>query len=148
MEEKNCNCMPGWRGGRPGHPMPAGQRPMYTPPGQRQTSPQMPINRELRQEVLNHAEHTVDANKLLLIISQSSFAMDDARLFLDTHPECEEAFAYYKKMEKIRKDAIKEYEIHCGSILSYQANERHSGNWNWNTGPLPWENNCCNGRKV
>ena len=52
--------------------------------------------------------------------------MDDTRLYLDTHPDCKEAFIYYKKMEKIRNDAIKEYEIHCGSILSYRANETGS----------------------
>ena len=40
--------------------------------------------------------------KLMKIINQASFAMDDVKLFLDTHPSCSEAIEYYKKVKKIR----------------------------------------------
>lgn len=92
--------------------------------------------------------HDVNGKKLLEIIDKASFAMDDTRLFLDTHPESKEAMAYFKKMEKIRNDAIKEYEIHCGPILSYRTSAVGDGSWNWNEGPLPWNNECCDGRRM
>lgn len=42
--------------------------------------------------------------KLMKIINQASFAMDDVKLFLDTHPSCSEAIEYYKKVKKIRME--------------------------------------------
>ena len=33
--------------------------------------------------------------KLMDIITKASFAMDDVKLFLDTHPNCMEALEYY-----------------------------------------------------
>lgn len=159
MEEKkvtgtqnmgSCSCERGkmpygqMRGGRNSFGTPAGGRPQYAAPIQ-QRGRGCGTREEMR---MGDHTHRVDGQKLRRIIDQASFAMDDTRLFLDTHPHCEEAFDYFKKMEKVRKEAIKEYEIHCGSILSYQADERHRGDWDWNTGPLPWENGCCNERRV
>ena len=92
--------------------------------------------------------HNVDEKKLLSIIDKASFAMDDTRLFLDTHPDSKEAAAFFRKMEKIRNEAIKEYEIHCGPMLAYHSSATGDGVWNWNEGPLPWNNECCNGRRV
>ena len=108
----------------------------------------MPAQGGRMQQYMPAHNHMVDGNKLRKIIDQASFAMDDTRLFLDTHPDCSEAMAYYKKMERIRRDAIKEYEMHCGPMLAYQTSEGSMGEWNWNMGPLPWENQCCNGRRV
>lgn len=102
---------------------------------------------ETCNQELTH-EHNVDGKKLRAIIDKASFAMDDTRLFLDTHPDCREAMAYFRKMEKIRNEAIKEYEIHCGQILSYSADKQEDGDWNWNKGPLPWDESCCSGRRV
>lgn len=34
------------------------------------------------------------------IITQTSFALDDTRLFLDTHPNCQEAIMFYNKVQK------------------------------------------------
>lgn len=89
----------------------------------------------------------VNCRKLRHFIDQVSFAMDDARLFLDTHPNCREAMAYYKKMEKMRKEAIADYQRNCGPLLAYQASGYCEDGWTWTEGPLPWENDCCNGRR-
>ena len=90
----------------------------------------------------------MNGKKLLSIIDKASFAMDDTRLFLDTHPDSKEAVAYFKKMKKIRNEAIKEYEMHCGPMLSYHTSDAGDENWNWNEGPLPWNNDCCDGRRM
>lgn len=95
------------------------------------------------------ASHTsMDCAELLDAINKASFAMDDTRLFLDTHPDCTEALEYFNKMESIRNEAIKEYEQHVGPVLAYRHAGDFDNGWLWNQGPLPWENACCNGRRV
>lgn len=91
---------------------------------------------------------TVCADALLLQIDRYSFAMDDTRLYLDTHPDCEEANLYFSKLQKLRTEAIKKYEETTGSLLAYQTSAAGCTDWSWNEGPLPWENQCCNGRRV
>lgn len=81
-----------------------------------------------------------DCDKLLDVIDKVSFAMDDTRLYLDTHPDCKEAIMYFKKMEGLRNNAIKEFEMRCGPILSYQTGDTCRGYWDWNNSPLPWNN--------
>lgn len=89
-----------------------------------------------------------DCSDLFDIINKSSFAMDDTRLFLDTHPDCSEAMEYFRKMEQIRNDAIREYEIQVGPILSYHSAGNCDDDWRWNQGPLPWESAYCSGRRA
>ena len=40
-----------------------------------------------------------------------SFAVDDAKLFLDTHPEDEDALAYFYECSRMRNQALKEYVV-------------------------------------
>ena len=79
--------------------------------------------------------------QLRQIIDQTSFALDDCRLFLDTHPHCREALEYYEKMENIRHQAIKEYTAQFGPILAYDVTPANE--WIWNQGPMPWEREGC-----
>ncbi len=74
---------------------------------------------------------------LLDIINKTSFAMDDARLFLDTHPKSKEAMAYFEKMKMERKKAIKEFTKHYGPICAYDVEP--CDKWKWNEGPWPWQ---------
>lgn len=75
--------------------------------------------------------------ELLDIIDKTSFAMDDARLFLDTHPYSKEAMMYFAKMQEKRKMAIKEYTEQYGPICAYDV--APSDMWKWNQGPWPWQ---------
>ena len=75
------------------------------------------------------------------IINQASFAMDDVKLFLDTHPSCSQAIEYYKKVKKIRMDAVDEYPRELGPITAYDVDVKDY--WNWNDSPLPWEGGNC-----
>ena len=79
----------------------------------------------------NEQEH------LMHIITLASFAMDDTRLYLDTHPHDGEALMYFQKNQEIRDAAINEHNMKYGPICSYDV---YSNNcWNWNESPLPWE---------
>ncbi len=79
--------------------------------------------------------------KLMDIITKSSFAMDDVKLFLDTHPNCNEALEYYQKAKKMRQEAWEMYTINFGPLSSYQVD--NDDYWDWNLGPMPWEGGNC-----
>ena len=46
---------------------------------------------------------------LLSRIATCDFVLTETALFLDTHPECAEALAFYKKHLEMRKKAAEEY---------------------------------------
>ena len=76
-------------------------------------------------------------NYLFERLTQLSFAMDDLRLFLDTHPGHREALSTYDDLRK-KRDAVKKlYEEKVGPVDFYSAGgiER----WNWVQQPWPWE---------
>ncbi|MDE6210126.1 MAG: spore coat protein CotJB [Lachnospiraceae bacterium] len=65
-----------------------------------------------------------------------SFAIDDLRLFLDTHPCNREALEYIGELMKIRHTALKIYTKKYGPIYSYNIDVEDG--WTWNEQPLPW----------
>lgn len=83
----------------------------------------------------------MDKKSLMKIITQASFALDDTRLFLDTHPNCQEAILYYNKMQETRKAAWKEYTRRFGPLTFYEVSSEDY--WEWNKGPMPWEGGNC-----
>lgn len=83
----------------------------------------------------------MDRSKLMKVITQASFALDDARLFLDTHPKCEEAIEYYNKAQAVRQEAWDEYTRRFGPLTFYEVSDENC--WEWNKGPMPWEGGNC-----
>lgn len=81
-----------------------------------------------------------DRMMLLRKISEASFAMDEARLFLDTHPDCEEALVYYNNMCAVRGQMVKEYTENYGPLSSYDC--FCGDQWKWVKYPWPWEGEC------
>ncbi len=75
---------------------------------------------------------------LLNSISRVSFVMDELRLFLDTHPDNEEAVAYFNEMQKKRTALVAEYTRQYGNLTSYCPNAK-AATWVWNCQPMPWE---------
>ena len=63
--------------------------------------------------------------------------MNEAGLYLDSHPTCREALAYFEKHKKEHDDAVREYEDKYGPLtLSSAGGEKR---WTWVTEPFPWE---------
>ena len=83
----------------------------------------------------------MDRGKLFKLITQASFAMDDAKLFLDTHPHCREALDYYEKVQRIRNEAWDIYTEKFGPLSAYDADV--DDGWDWNKAPMPWEGGSC-----
>lgn len=70
-------------------------------------------------------------------LAELSFALDELRLFLDTHPENQEALESYIRLQKQREAAVNAYETCYGPLAFYQKTgcER----WAWTEQPFPWE---------
>jgi spore coat protein JB len=74
---------------------------------------------------------------LLRTIQIYSFALKDIQLYLDTHPKCMRALAYFNKYKTLRQKAVCEFNELYGP-LTYEENNS-SVEWNWISSPWPWE---------
>lgn len=81
-----------------------------------------------------------DRDALLHKINEASFAMDEARLFLDTHQDCEEAISYYQNMCAVRARLAEDYVGMFGPLSSYDC--FCGDNFTWVEYPWPWEGEC------
>lgn len=71
-------------------------------------------------------------------INQYSFAVNEATLFLDTHPYDMDALTYFQKYRKLRMDALKEYaEYYAPLVIDHTISDRIP--WSWANEPWPWE---------
>lgn len=74
-------------------------------------------------------------------IEETSFYMDDLRLFLDTHPCNQEAIAAFNYYASLRKELEMEYSELYGPLTSYTMNN-NCEDWLWVCAPWPWEGEC------
>ena len=71
-------------------------------------------------------------------INQYSFAVNEANLYLDTHPFDTEALAYFQKYRELRVEAIKEYAKYYAPLaIDYAVCDKTP--WSWVNEPWPWE---------
>ncbi|MCR5736980.1 MAG: spore coat protein CotJB [Eubacterium sp.] len=83
----------------------------------------------------------MNQEKLMLLIQKANFALYDVKLFLDTHPNCQEALDYYQNMKKVKEKAMREYVENFGSLCAEDVENRDY--WDWNDRPWPWEGGNC-----
>ena len=74
-------------------------------------------------------------NKLLLRLSAAQFAMFETRLFLDTHPDDEDALAMHNKYATKYNALKQEYEEKYGPLTLSSSNSD-----DWLKNPWPWDN--------
>lgn len=79
-----------------------------------------------------------DREVLLKRVQVCDFALNDAALFLDTHPYDKDALKFYQKHEVMREAAAKEYTSKYGPIA--RSDYDGSSHWAWVDGPWPWQN--------
>ena len=71
-------------------------------------------------------------------INQYSFAVNEANLYLDTHPFDTEALAYFQKYRELRVEAIKEYAKYYAPLaIDYAVCDKTP--CSWVNEPWPWE---------
>ncbi len=75
---------------------------------------------------------------LMKRIDALTFAMTEAQLFLDTHPDCRTALDYYRRLGDDLDKAMTEYQNKYGPLF---ADATAADRWNWIDGPWPWHIN-------
>ena len=72
---------------------------------------------------------------------EKSFAMYDLMLYLDTHPEDEEALTYYESLREEWKQARCAYVAQIGPLTFDDVTGENK--WTWINRPWPWEGGAC-----
>ena len=75
--------------------------------------------------------------KMLFQVQALDFAVIEAGLFLDAHPDDKKAMEYYQKMLEKRDAAMEEFQNTYGPLTLF-ANKDDT-QWQWVKGPWPWE---------
>ena len=83
------------------------------------------------------------AKQLMDVIDQASFAVDEVKLYLDTHPCDAEALSYFHEMSRKRNQALKEYAAAYGPLTIDTAEASCADRWNWVNEPWPWQEGGC-----
>ena len=78
-----------------------------------------------------------NCSALLRKVYEASFAVDDVILYLDTHPDDQDALNYYQYVSELRKQAMDAYEAQCGPLMIDEV--RSDNYWTWVNNPWPWE---------
>lgn len=86
---------------------------------------------------------TENRRQLLNFIDEVSFTIYETLLYLDTHPNDQEALQFFHKYNRLREHALKEYARLYGPLTISTANDRESQNWEWMNQPWPWEGGNC-----
>ena len=76
---------------------------------------------------------------LLCLINRVSFAVDDVKLFLDTHPDDTNAIAKYNSIIREADNLRAQYEKSVGPLFSFRSYSP-TENFQWIDNPWPWDN--------
>lgn len=87
--------------------------------------------------------NTKNRSELLNRINLASFAVDDVKLYLDTHPCDHEALSYFHEYSHQREKALKEYAAVYGPLTIDTAMHSCNEHWNWINEPWPWQEGGC-----
>ena len=85
-------------------------------------------------------QNQMERYKLYQWIHMVSFAVNDITLYLDTHPEDQDAMEYFNHFKELRMQALNEYACQYGPLTIDTASPQ--GKWLWSTQPMPWEGGC------
>lgn len=87
-------------------------------------------NQDMQQKRMNQKE-------LYEWIMMLGFCAVDMMLYLDTHPDDEEALNYFNQCNTLYNAAKQSYQEQFGLLNAFSEQERFS--WDWNTAPMLWE---------
>lgn len=80
---------------------------------------------------------TNEREAMLAQWQQYNFALVDLNLYLDTHPNDQEALNLFNKYQNIKKQIADKYEKKYGPLTI--SGEISNSSWNWVDNPWPWE---------
>ena len=80
-----------------------------------------------------------DRDELYEKIGMLDFALVDLGLYLDTHPEDQEALEYFTHFAKNLEMLRKEYTMKYGPLRMKDMANGSWDQWKWSTDPMPWD---------
>ena len=80
-------------------------------------------------------------SRIIQNVYELGFVMTEALLYLDTHPNDNEAIEYYNTMKKRYNDAVEAYESSIGPLTFNSTGVNNY--FDWAATPLPWEKEGC-----
>ena len=75
--------------------------------------------------------------KALYEVQIAGFALDEANLFLDTHPQDPEALAAMREYQRQYREAVAVYENQFGPLTASSSYTDEC--WAWIKNPWPWD---------
>lgn len=82
--------------------------------------------------------NNIARRRLLKEIKETDFVLKELNLFLDTHPDHQEALRMFSTYEKKAERLKAEYTRLFGPLTPSVNN--NTTTWEWIQGPWPWEN--------
>ena len=82
-----------------------------------------------------------DQEKLLRYSDAVSFALIDTTLYLDTHPDDQEAISHFNQYQCARNKAVKEYSQYFEPLTIDSA--EITDTFTWATTKWPWQKEGC-----
>lgn len=70
-------------------------------------------------------------------VNQAGFALDEAQLYLDTHPCDTAALEYFRQVSAMYQSAVSAYEKQFGPLMASDTSGQ--AYWSWISDPWPWE---------
>ena len=89
---------------------------------------------------MTQSDYNTSREAMLLQVTQAGFALDDAQLYLDTHPCDVNAMAYFNQMAERYRNAVAAFQALYGPLMAYQSSD--TAYWSWGNDPWPWEGGC------
>lgn len=74
-------------------------------------------------------------------INKVSFMAYEMVLYLDTHPDDQQALSFFQKYEQLRRQALATYAAQYGPLNLDSINS--DDHWHWATQAWPWEGGYC-----
>ncbi len=71
-------------------------------------------------------------------LQQISFVLYETALYLDTHPRCRQALAYFDRYNRQLQELTARYESRFGPV-TFHGQKEGSDRWQWVSTPWPWE---------
>lgn len=87
------------------------------------------------------AQRQPTRQQMLNWIDMVSFAVQEANLYLDTHPADQEALSYFQEYSRLRNQALQQYAMMFGP-LTIDTAAGCQEEWEWVNHPWPWEGGC------
>lgn len=95
------------------------------------------INANMGNRNNSNCGNDASRSRLMRKVQQHGFAMLEAGLYLDGHPNCRRALEYFARQRELYLKYADEYETKYGALT--MTSEANINAWNWAQGPWPWE---------